>query len=82
MGLRLLIDDSESVTLGAMYDSTSDVAFGPVYYGDDRFEVQDHFTAFWAWLDEEHGIRDARMPTPALLMSYYADWRAAGGGHE
>lgn len=44
----------------ALYDSTSDTAFGPV------FEDEDEASDFLSWLDGV-GVRDARSIVPAAL---------------
>jgi hypothetical protein len=71
MGLRILYDPADD--MAAMYDSVTDWAFGPVFYGPD---AMDRIGAFIHWLAD-----DARTyPSPELerLYSEWCDLEAAG----
>ena len=68
MGVRTLRDGS----LAAMYCSTTDTAFGPVFYEEDGHDAEDRIEAFIDWLNPI----DARHYTEAELRAKYNDFRA------
>ena len=88
MGVRILEDSGAG--LAALYCSTSDVAFGPVFYDDAR-RAYDKAQEFLDWLDHAPnwasyekasdlwlGNRhDPRELTNAGLQLAYADWLKA-----
>ena len=89
MGVRILSDRDGK--MAALYCSTSDVAFGPVFYDGDAPEYKDadeRAAAFLRWLEitptwsryENHGVsgihHDARQLTDAGLQLAYSDWLA------
>jgi hypothetical protein len=69
MGLWLLTDKDAGRTV--MYDSVTETPFGPGFYS--REEAED----FGNWLDETHGIDDARRLSPDDLTAKYSDWHDA-----
>ena len=87
MGIRILHDGDTA----AMYCSTSDWAFGPVFSGEGEHEATERADAFLRWIDltptwssyEKHQsiagrgtYRDVRQLTDAGLEHAYKDWRA------
>ena len=88
MGVRVLYD--READRAALYCSTSDVAFGPIFYdGDCAHDAQERAEAFldwltttphWATLDKEpligRGRHDARELTDAGLQAAYSQWLA------
>lgn len=73
MGVRILSDtrqDYMNISHACLYCSTSDWAFGPVFYGDDEHDAADRAAAFCRWLDD----REPRRMTDVELEQAYADW--------
>jgi hypothetical protein len=64
MGLRILRDRTDD--MAAMYDSVTDWAFGPVFYGP---AAADRCQDFIDWLPN-----DARTYSEADLEHLYSDW--------
>lgn len=75
MGVRILSNDETSagnhVSQAALYCSTSDWAFGPVFYGDREHDATERAEAFCRWL----GMRDPRRLTEHELLIAYNAWR-------
>ena len=69
MGVRILHDTND--LLAALYCSTSEVAFGPLFHDDDNHDAVDRAEAFLRWLK-----REPRRMTDAELMTAYSEWRA------
>lgn len=83
MGVRILSD--RAGTTAALYCSTSDWAFGPVFSQSDTSTADERAKAFLRWLStnkhhyEMHSIascRDARSLTDAGLERAYSAWLA------
>ncbi len=85
MGVRILFDSDNDVA--ALYCSTTDVAFGPVFYGDTKSGSEDRAEAFCRWFQSEAcswrkyerealGSRDPRSLTDTGLQAAYSDWLA------
>ncbi len=85
MGCRILYDHEQN--LAALYCSTTDVTFGPVFYGKE-YDADERAEAFLRWLQspqcpwttfEGHDVlpgRDARHLTDSGLQSAYSAWLA------
>lgn len=71
MGVRILSDEDNAV----LYCSTSDWAFGPVFYCEDEHDAHERAEAFLRWLDKEKNL-DPRYPHSSQLESLYSEWRA------
>jgi hypothetical protein len=67
MGVRILYD--RSAGHAALYCSTSDWAFGPVFIEDDTASAADQAEVFTDWLTQ-----DARRYTDSELSAKYAEW--------
>ncbi len=89
MGVRILHDSEQGYA--ALYCSTSDVAFGPIFNeGDASFDYKaadERAQAFLKWCDvapkwnsyekvADMGRRDPRELTDAGIQAAYSDWRA------
>lgn len=76
MGVRILSDvRSEGYTgtsQAVLYCSTSDWAFGPVFYGDGDHDAEERAQAFCRWL----GGREPRRMSDQELQAVYSEWRA------
>jgi hypothetical protein len=76
MGVRILANDDNSyrdhVGLAALYCSTSDWAFGPVFYDAEGHSARERAEAFCRWL----GNREPRRMSDQELEAAYAEWRA------
>ena len=61
MGVRILqgAEPGSAYTQAVLYCSTSDWAFGPVFYGDDEHDAFDRAHMFCKWLNET-GHKDPR----------------------
>jgi hypothetical protein len=70
MGVRILNDHYDS--LAALYCSTSEVAFGPLFHEEEGHGGSERAEAFLRWL----GAREPRRMTDADLQAAYTDWRA------
>lgn len=71
MGVRILSD--HDFALAVLYCSTSDTAFGPVFYGrTGKQDAQERASAFLDWLSPI----DARHYTESELRAKYNDFRA------
>lgn len=68
MGIRILYSGSSSMAV--MYCSTTDTAFGPVFYDEDNHTGDDRIEAFIDWLNPI----DARHYTEAELRAKYNDF--------
>lgn len=75
MGVRILHHEDDVVTIGALYCSTSDVAFGPIFYGDDRLNGWERAELFCQWNHDKYGI-DPRRYTDLELEHRYHEWAA------
>lgn len=88
MGIRILSDRQND--MACLYCSTSDHAFGPVFYDNNSTHVdaEERAEAFLRWLDvtptwkdyEKHNIldrgrHDARVLTDSGLNRAYSDWQ-------
>ena len=68
MGVKILYDgDNEHA---ALYCSTSEVAFGPIFHDDHGHDARDRAELFLKWL----GPRDARQFTDRALLDLYGQW--------
>lgn len=86
MGVRILADNAQIVKHAAMYCSTSDWAFGPVFYDHNGKDAAERAEAFLRWLPnhspkQEHigafGWRgDPRNLNDQGLEQAYSAWRA------
>lgn len=65
MGVRILHDAQNNHA--CLYDSVSDVAFGPVFYGHDCYDQAVHFTD---WLGTDARLVNER----GMLRAEYATW--------
>ncbi len=85
MSVRVLYDSEHD--MAALYCSTSEVAFGPLFHdaNDRQHDADERAEAFLRWLQTcetwkdyakvvERTTRDARMLTDAGLLQAYADW--------
>ena len=73
MGVRILSDqrqDYPTISHAVLYCSTSDWAFGPVFYGDDDHEAHERAEAFCRWLGE----REPRRMADSELERAYSEW--------
>ena len=70
MGVRVLFDGKRD--LAALYCSTADWAFGPVFYDDKQGNAGDRADRFLEWLGG-HGL-DARSVSDSDLAKLYATW--------
>jgi hypothetical protein len=68
MGVRILYDSKHG--LAALYCSTSDWAFGPVFSDDDEASASDQAEVFSDWLS-----KDARSYPDQELERKLAEWR-------
>lgn len=68
MGLRILHDASGGSA--ALYCSTTDWAFGPVFHETEDAMASEHAECFVQWLPQ-----DARRYTDMELERKYADWQ-------
>lgn len=69
MGVHTIRGDREA----AMYCSTTDWAFGPVFSDTDEHDAAERIEAFLRWLGKG---RDPRSYTDSELESKYSEWRA------
>lgn len=69
MGVRILNDHYDS--MAAMYCSTTDVAFGPVFNEDDGHDASERIESFLRYLNG----RDPRRMSETELLTAYAVWR-------
>jgi len=69
MGVRILYNSSDG--MATIYCSTTDIAFGPVFYDGDNHEADERAEAFIKWLPQ-----DARRYTDTELMQQYTAWLA------
>jgi hypothetical protein len=69
MGVRVLYDGE----IGAMYCSTSDWAFGPVFSEENGHDAQERIECFLRWLGKAN---DPRSLTDHQLSRKYSEWRA------
>ncbi|HMF95117.1 MAG TPA: hypothetical protein VKE96_12515 [Vicinamibacterales bacterium] len=88
MGVRILHDTGADTAV--LYCSTTDWAFGPLFYSDDQAHgAEERAEAFLRWITttdtwwsyERHTViagrpRDARQLTDGGLERAYGDWRA------
>jgi hypothetical protein len=78
VGVKILSDVAtayamaEPGSLAVLYCSTTDRAFGPVFYGEGAYDAHERAEAFCRWL----GPRDPRQMTDTELAAVYAEWRA------
>ena len=73
MGVRILSDRKQD--MACLYCSTSDAAFGPVFYKSDDQDAEERAEAFLVWLRVARGV-DARVLDDAALNSAVSDWSA------
>ena len=69
MGCRILHDRESDYA--ALYCSTVEVAFGPIFHADDEHDAEERAQAFLEWLRE-----DARRYGEAELQQRYSMWLA------
>lgn len=86
MSVCILANDEQA----AMYCSTSDVAFGPVFHSDHGKDASERIEAFLRWLPQQPAIRakamendffstgrfDVRMLNGRDLDAAYSEWLA------
>lgn len=70
MGVRILSNSNDE--MAALYCSTSDVAFGPLFYQSDEYSAEMRAQSFLRYL----GALDARLFAEADLLQVYSDWLA------
>lgn len=95
MGCRILFDPQDN--LACLYCSTTDTAFGQVFYSWKDHTAQDRAEAFLRWLESEHcpwvsferhlipftdHRHDPRTLTDAGLQDAYTAWLAQEGEQE
>ena len=68
MGVRILYADGAA----ALYCSTTEIAFGPLFLDDKGHDGIERAEAFLNWL----APRDARLFTQDQLLDVYQQWRA------
>ncbi len=76
MGVRVLqaVDKYNGMSSNAvLYCSTSDWAFGPVFYDEENHDAYERAEAFLEWLDESTR-QDARTLTDSELEHKYSEW--------
>ena len=69
MGCRILHDRENNIA--ALYCSTTDVAFGPVFYDEGGKDADERAEAFLRWLPD-----DPRRYDESELQSRYSAWLA------
>lgn len=69
MAVRTITTHLDSVAV--MYCSTTDWAFGPVFYDSDEHSADERIHSFLRWLQI-----DARSLPDNILERKYSDWRA------
>ena len=70
MGVRILSDrDSDQA---ALFCSTTEWAFGPIFHDDGDHDADERAEAFCRWL----GAREPRRMTDAELRAAYQEWRS------
>jgi hypothetical protein len=69
MGVRILHDNDRN--MAAIYCSTTDLAFGPVFYADREHDADERAEAFLRWLP-----KDARVYDGAELSLAFSEWLA------
>ena len=67
MGVRII--ESRDGKMAAIYCSTVDVAFGPVFYSREHADAGERALAFLKWLHQ-----DSRLLTDSELMEKYSEW--------
>lgn len=69
MGVRILTDDKQA----ALYCSTSEIAFGPIFHGTDdgMYSAEERAAAFLRWLPG-----DARRFSESELLKAFSEWQA------
>ncbi len=67
MGCRIMHDREQNIA--ALYCSTSDIAFGPVFYDGDQWEADERAEAFCRWLKV-----DPRCVDGFELERKYSEW--------
>lgn len=75
MSVRILTNvrrDDDQSRHAVLFCSTTEWAFGPVFYDDDHHDADERAEAFCRWL----GTRDPRSLTDAELERAHTDWRA------
>jgi hypothetical protein len=75
MGVRILSDQRQdylTISHAVLYCSTSDWAFGPVFYGDDEHDAHERAESFCRWL----GDREPRRMNDRELEAAYSEWGA------
>jgi hypothetical protein len=69
MGVRILTDGKQA----ALYCSTTDWAFGPVFYDSDDHDAFERAAAFCDWLRKSTG-KDPREFQDTHLEQKYSEW--------
>jgi hypothetical protein len=69
MGCRIMHD--RELNVAALYCSTTDVAFGPLFEESDKWEADERAEAFCRWL-----VTDPRILSESDLMARYSEWRS------
>ncbi len=69
MGCRIMHDREQNIA--ALYCSTTDVAFGPVFNDGDNWEAEERAYAFCRWLNV-----DPRTFDDGELLGRYSTWLA------
>jgi len=68
MGVRVLYDNNANVAV--LYCSTSDIAFGPLFFDEDGHDARDRVELFLEWLP-----LDARKYSDSELLEKYSEWK-------
>lgn len=69
MSVRILYANRDTYSEAALYCSTTDTAFGPIFHGDDDHDAEERAEAFLDWLH-----RDARQYNDSELSAKYSEW--------
>jgi hypothetical protein len=69
MGVRVLHDVNHD--MACMYSSSTDWAFGPIFYDENGHDAEERIEAFCRWL-----VRDPRELSELELSGKYLEWRA------
>lgn len=70
MSVRILFDDRGTGSIAALYCSTTDLAFGPVFSSTIEHDAEERVESFLRYLK-----CDPRSINEAKLMQAYENWR-------
>ena len=68
--------DPAEMEFAVLADSVTEWAFGPLFRPDHESgkSARDIANEFLAWLEEEHGVEDARALANHVLWDRYGEW--------